>query len=127
MNISKRLVIATISGLVFGFVCFMFASGGPNPLPWPVAVQIILSRTLMGFAIGISSFTKIHWAFHGILFGLLFSLPLAFSGMMADNPEFDKSAMLIWTLILGMIYGFMIEVITSILFKAKLQVQAAAV
>jgi hypothetical protein len=122
MKNSKRIIIATLSGVLFGFVCFAFASSGPEPLPWQVAVQIILSRTLIGFAIGISSLSSIHWSLHGIIMGLLFSLPLAFSGLMApENPEFTASAMFIWTIVLGMIYGVLIEVITSLLFKAKIQ------
>jgi hypothetical protein len=123
----KRLIIAALSGLLFGFVCFSFASSGPNPLPAPIAFQIILSRTLIGFAIGISSFTKIHWSIHGLLFGLIFSLPLAFSGMMApESPDYNPSIMFTWTVILGMIYGLLIEVITSVIFKAKIQIKAAA-
>ena len=122
MKNSKRIIIATLSGIVFGFVCFAFASSGPEPLPWPIALQIILSRTLIGVAIGISSLSFMHWSLHGIIMGLLFSLPLAFSGLMApENPQFNASAMFIWTVVLGMIYGVLIEVITSLLFKAKIK------
>jgi membrane protein DedA with SNARE-associated domain len=89
-------------------------------LPWPVIVQIITSRTLIGFAIGISSLAMGHWAIHGLAMGLLFSLPLAFSGLMApDNPQFSKTSMWVWTVVLGMVYGLLIEVITSVLFKAR--------
>ena len=122
MKNSKRIIIATLSGVLFGFVCFFFASSGPNPLPWPVAYQLILSRALIGVAIGISSLAFLHWSFHGIIIGLLFSLPLAFSGLMAPaSPEFTAMSMFIWTIVLGMIYGVLIEVITSLLFKAKIQ------
>lgn len=52
--------------------------------------------------------------------GLVFSLSLAFSGLMAhENPEFSRMAMWLWTVALGMIYGLLIELITSIFFKAK--------
>lgn len=116
----KRIAIATVSGLVFGIVCFGLASSNPEPLPWPAAVQIVLGRTLIGFAIGISSLPCRHWAIHGLLMGLIFSLPLAFSGLMApDNPEFSKTAMWVSTVVMGMIYGLLIEVITSVLFKAR--------
>ena len=116
---AKRILIATLAGIVFGFVCFGFASSSPEPLAWPVAVQIIISRTLIGFAIGISS-VKIHWALHGILFGIIFSLPLSFSGLMApEMADFSKSAMFISTVVMGLIYGFLTELITSVLFKAR--------
>jgi hypothetical protein len=116
----KRVIVATLSGVLFGLVCYGLASRGPEPLAWPLAAQIILSRTLIGFAIGISALRLGHWVVHGLLMGLIFSLPLAFSGLMApENPEFSKSAMWVSTVVLGMIYGLLIEVITSVLFKAR--------
>jgi hypothetical protein len=119
MNV-KRLIIATLGGIVFGFVCLGFASSGPYDLPAPVAYQIIFSRALIGFAIGISGLKGLHWSLHGLLMGLLFSIPMAFSGMMADNPDFSKTAMFLSTVIMGMIYGLLIELITSVLFKARI-------
>ena len=122
MQKAKRIIIATLSGVLFGFVCFGFASSGPGELALPVIIQIITSRTLIGFAIGISCFSLKHWSLHGSIMGMIFSIPLAFSGLMApDNPEFSKASMFIWTIVLGMIYGLLIEVITSLLFKARMQ------
>ena len=116
---AKRIIIATISGVIMGFICYALASSGPGELPTPAVFQIFASRTLIGFAIGISIFS-IHWSIHGILMGLIFSLPLAFSGLMApDNPEFSKTGMFIATIVMGMIYGFLIDLITSVLFNAK--------
>jgi hypothetical protein len=116
----KRMVVATLSGVLFGFVCLGLASSSPGTLPWPAAVQIVVSRTLIGFAIGISTLSLGHWAIHGLVMGMLFSLPLAFSGLMApDSAEISKTAIWVWTVVLGMIYGLLIEVITSILFRAR--------
>ncbi|OGU26792.1 MAG: hypothetical protein A2057_06340 [Ignavibacteria bacterium GWA2_35_9] len=54
---------------------------------------------------------------------MLFSLPLAFSGLMApDSPEFSATAMFIMTIVLGLIYGILIEFVATILFKAKMSV-----
>jgi len=120
---AKRVIVATLSGILFGFVCLRLASSGPGELPYPVALQILTSRTLIGFAIGISCFSLGHWSIHGLVMGALFSVPLAFSGLMApDNPQFSKAGIFIFTIILGMIYGLLIEMITSLLFKAKIQV-----
>lgn len=120
----KRLIVATIMGFVTGFICFALASNGPQSLPTAVAYQIIFSRALAGFAIGISIIKMGHWTIHGMVIGLIFSLPLAFSGLMApDNPEFPKSTMFIWTMVLGLIYGFLIEFVTTVLFKAKIPVR----
>jgi hypothetical protein len=117
----KRIIVATLSGVLFGFVCCWLASSS-SELTWPVAIQIITSRTLIGFAIGISCLAMGHWAIHGLIMGIIFSIPLAFSGLMApENPEWSKAGMLIATVVMGMIYGFLIEVITSVVFKAKSQ------
>lgn len=116
----KRVIVATLAGVIFSLVCVGLASSGQGELPLPVILQIVASRTLIGFAIGISSLSLGHWVVHGVVLGMLFSLPLAFSGLMApDNPEFSKTAMWIWTVVLGMVYGFLIEFITSVLFKAR--------
>ncbi|MBI5474240.1 MAG: hypothetical protein HY961_18040 [Ignavibacteriae bacterium] len=123
---AKRVLIATASGLLFGFVCFGLASSGGN-LPLPVAYQIIAERTLIGFAIGISALKIGHWSVHGLLMGFLISIPLAFSGLMApDNPEYSKTSMFIMTIVIGAVYGVLIELITTKLFKAP-QVSATPV
>lgn len=96
MQKTKRIIIASLSGVLFGFVCFGIASSGPDKLVWPVALQIIASRTLIGFAIGISCLSLGHWSVHGLIMGMIFSFPLAFSGLMAqENPEFSKVSMFI--------------------------------
>ena len=123
---AKRLLIATASGLLFGFVCFGLASSSPGGLPLPAAYQIIAERTLIGFAIGISALKMRHWSLHGLLMGFLLSIPLAFSGMMApDSPEYSKTSMFVFTILLGMIYGLLIEVITTKLFKSPQSISVA--
>jgi len=117
---TKRIAIATLSGLLFAFVCLGLSSMSPaaEALAWPIAVQLILSRTLIGFAIGISCISLRHWAFHGIFMGLIFSLPFAFSGLVVpDDLDYNKTMIFLATLVLGMIYGLLIEVITSVVFK----------
>lgn len=120
MKIKKRFIIALLSGLLFGFVCYGFASGGSEKLALPIVFQIITSRTLIGIAIGISGISLKHWSIHGLVMGMIFSLPLAFSGLMApESPEFSQTSMFVLTIVMGMIYGLLVEVITSGLFKAK--------
>jgi hypothetical protein len=121
---TKRVIVATLSGVFFGFVCYGLASMGDGALAWPAAVQIIASRMLIGFAIGISCLTVAHWSLHGLLMGVIFSIPLAFSGLMAPaSPDYSTAEMFVWTIILGMAYGLLIEVITSAIFKAKATVK----
>ena len=117
---TKRLIIATLLGLVFGFVCFGFACSGPNEISTLLAINIVLGRTLIGIAIGISRFPLGHWSIHGLVMGFVFSLPAGFGAMLApENPEFGHTMMLVSTIVMGMIYGFLIELITTVVFKAR--------
>jgi hypothetical protein len=111
---TKRVVIATIFGIIFGFVCWGFTlSQGPQP--WFFALQVIVSRMLIGFAIGISTL-MIPWWLHGVIFGFIFSLPMGLNGFYV--PE---KAMFIFlgTVLMGIIYGFLIELFTTVVFKAR--------
>lgn len=117
---TKRLIIATIFGVVFGFVCYGFASSGPNEISQLLAANIIVGRTMIGFGIGISRFSCKHWSLHGLIMGFVFSLPSALGAILGpENPEFSHTMMFISTIVMGMIYGLLIELITSVLFKAK--------
>ncbi|MCK4417854.1 MAG: hypothetical protein KAV99_06770 [Candidatus Latescibacteria bacterium] len=107
---TKRVVSATILGVVFGIVCWLLARSG-GEIAWYLALSIILSRTVMGFAIGISGW-QIWWWLHGISMGIIFSLPGAFGAL-------DKGGFIFWgTIVMGIIYGFLIELITTKAFKA---------
>lgn len=117
---TKRLLISTFLGLVFGFVCYGFASSGGHELPMFLGINIILSRMLIGFGIGISRFSFKHWSLHGIVMGLIFSIPAGFGAMIGpENPEFPHSMLFTSTVVMGMIYGFLIELITSVVLKAR--------
>ena len=51
--------------------------------------------------------------------GLIFSLPAGFGAMLApENPEFNHMMMFVSTIVMGMIYGFLIELIATVVFKA---------
>jgi hypothetical protein len=109
----KRLLIATIFGVISGIICWGLASS-EGPSPWYFALSTILSRTLIGFTIGIS-ILKIKWWLHGIVLGFTFSLPMALQGFYVPGKEMF---ILLGTLIMGIIYGFFIELFTTVVFKA---------
>ncbi len=116
----KRLIIATLLGVVFGFVCLSLAKSGVYKISTALAVSIVLGRVLIGFAIGISKFSLKHWSIHGLIMGLIISLPAGFGAMIGpENPEFTHKMIFIATIVTGMIYGLLIELITSAIFKAK--------
>jgi hypothetical protein len=108
----KRVVIATLCGLLFGIVCMSLASSNPDSeVSWSIQMSILFGRTLMGFTIGISAFKMQLWL-HGLLLGFVTSIPMAI-------PVMDQMDIFIGTFVMGMIYGFLTELITTKLFKAK--------
>ena len=109
MLTTKRVLIATICGFIFGFVCLFLASSGPDPLDWVTKMVILFSRGLMGFTIGVSAI-KLGWWLHGIVIGLIGSIPMAF-------PVMDEPGIIFGTFLMGAIYGFLTEFITTKLFK----------
>jgi len=115
-----KILVATILGFIAGLVCFSIARRG-GPMPSNMVWSIILGRTLIGFTIGISAW-RINYLVHGILVGLIVSLPMALpAGSM-------KGAAIFWgTLIMGGIYGFFIALITNLIIKEKKEIPSATV
>ncbi|HOZ01342.1 MAG TPA: hypothetical protein PLG20_05965 [Candidatus Syntrophosphaera sp.] len=115
---TKRFIIACLMGILAGLVCVLISGGGKLPLK--VIAHIFTSRALIGFVIGISG-VQINWALHGLLMGLIVSVPSGFSAMMNPPAQFTKWTMFIAWIVMGAIYGFLTELVTSVVFKAKYQ------
>ena len=108
----KRITIATIFGLIMGVICasLMFSSG---IIKFSVGMLlfVLLNRTVMGFVIGASGL-KVHWAWNGIIMGLVvgwicsFFLFMNIGGMI---PVFNFLA--------NGIFGLVIEFFTTKVFK----------
>ncbi len=114
MLTTKRVLIATICGFIFGIVCMLLASSNPDAteqLSTSLKLTIVFGRTLMGFTIGISAL-RLSWWLHGIVIGIVASIPMAL-------PIMDRVDIMIGTFVMGIIYGVLTELITSIVFKAK--------
>lgn len=113
----KRILIATIAGLIFGVISYLLTlSFAPAVgVSRSGVLAIILSRGVLGFAIGISAW-RITWWLHGILMGFIFSLPGAFGAVWLG---FGRPS-LACVLFLGIIFGFLVELITAVLFKARM-------
>ncbi len=109
----KRLVLATFFGVVFGLVCWILSSSS-GPVAWYMAAATILGRTLIGFTIGISTL-KMKWWLHGVLIGAVYSIPMALNGFFVPGREIF---IFLGTTIMGVIYGFLIELLTTVVFKA---------
>jgi hypothetical protein len=114
MLTSKRVIIATICGIICGFICLGLASSNPDPtaqLTTVVKLSIVLGRTMLGFTIAISAL-RLSWWLHGIVLGIICSIPMAI-------PVLPDMNIFVGTFVMGIIYGVLIELVTSVLFKAK--------
>ena len=106
----SRVITTTLLGLVFGVIC-MLGSNYSYGIPfWPTAVSLLIYHIVMGFAIGASAL-KMNWAVHGILWGFLFGVFLSISFV----GRFDDFWIL--ALILLIIWGFLIELFATKVFK----------
>lgn len=83
----KRIVIAVLAGLFAGCIC---AGGGiAAGIVKLTAVNLIwvfLNRGVMGFAIGVSGL-KVHWAWNGIILGIVVGSIFSFHLFMDVGPK----------------------------------------
>ena len=112
---TKRLAVATASGVLMGVICYLGGRFGlKDQITTPMLAYILVNRTLIGFVIGLSSL-RMRWALHGAMMGVLVGLPFAVGCLL--EPENVATA--IAALILGAVYGFLIELLTSVVFGAR--------
>ncbi len=115
---AKRFWIALLGGIIAGVICgWTGYSSTPEEIRMMAFMSAVLNRAFIGFAIGISSW-KIGWLPHGLLVGLIGSLPLSFPLLFTDQAG-------LWICIMytvaGIVWGFLIELITTKLFKAPMK------
>jgi hypothetical protein len=107
----KRVIIATIFGFIAGLSCYL---GGKYGLKAEINIaeflMILLHRGLLGFVIGISAL-RMHWALHGILIAFIVGLP--------GYPLIYSEGGFIPYSVMGIVWGFFIELFTSVVFKAN--------
>ena len=109
----KRIVIATLFGLLAGGICSVLTfSSGYLKFTVVALGWILLNRTVMGFAIGASGL-KLHWAWNGIVMGLVVGEIFSYYLFMS----FGWKA-LAFTPIGNALFGFLIELFTTKVFKA---------
>jgi hypothetical protein len=107
----KRIIITTLLGLICGCISWAVCKYGMgHSQPISVNLVIVLFNGLMGFTIGISAL-RWHWVLHGLVLGGLFGFIL---GLIA----LGHGDVFIWPLVMGFAYGFVIELVTTLGFKA---------
>jgi hypothetical protein len=110
---TERVVICTTGGLLVGFLCIIggFLSGSIPEITALAVLPIIYNRIMMGFIIGISNL-KLHYLVHGALLGLLVSLINSFFILHDSIIGFFLFSLA------GIIYGVLIEWVTTKIFKS---------
>lgn len=111
MVYAKRLILCIILGFITGILCYLGGKYAGIQFTCGMMWSTILNRTIIGFAIGISAW-RISWALHGIIIGLIVSLPM---GLTAPLNGF------LAIMVFGAIWGFLIELFASVIFKAPMK------
>ena len=108
----KRLVVTTILGFIAGLVSLWWMHAvSAAAILGAEAAAVILSRTILGFAIGLSGW-RLNWAAHGVILGIVFSLPQAFFSAWNGHSFWD------W-LISGLVIGFLVELLSTPIFHLR--------
>lgn len=119
MFYAKRFWIALIFGIITGVVSGFFSLKGVSAdIQTMVFFSALLNRAFIGFAIGISCW-RIGWVLHGILVGLIGSLPMGFPLIFCPEAGF---VVFILYMVGGIVWGFIIELFTTVIFKAPMKV-----
>lgn len=108
----KRILVATLLGLAMGGLCATAAfSAGilkftPITLAW-----VLLNRTVMGAAIGMSGL-RLHWPWNGFVIGVVVGSVFSFYLFMnVPGPLFAINA------VVNGFYGLIIEFFATVVFK----------
>ena len=114
---SKRFWLCLILGVIAGLICAWTGyAQTPEDIRTMVFLTAVLNRAFIGFVLGVSAW-RLGWAPHGIVIGLLGTLPMSFP--LLFTPVAGLFPFISYT-IAGMVWGFLIELVTSGLFKAKM-------
>lgn len=108
----NRLVITTALGVVAGVVCVLGGISLGIALTPATVGWILLNRTVLGFVIGASGL-RMHWAWHGLLMGLVIGSLFSYAGFLLGRGPLIVSG----TLSASLIFGVVIEALTSVVFK----------
>lgn len=108
----KRVITTTILGVIAGILCYLLSKDSVVPYPGWMIFTTIFNRVLIGFCIGVSGL-RWHWIANGIFWGLLISLLMAVPAW--GEGSFEGFYLI---MIAGAVWGFLIELFTSKIFRA---------
>ncbi len=108
----SRIAIATIGGFIAGIFCMAATISMGTHMTVALAGWILLNRTIMGFVIGTSGL-RLHWALHGSVMGLIVGSIFSYAAFVMHQP----SILVFGPLIGSVVFGFLIELFTTVVFK----------
>jgi hypothetical protein len=112
---NRRLLICTIGGIIAGLICSAggLLSGNISEFSFFAIAPTFFNRLMLGFFIGISKL-KLNFLFHGMVIGLFVSLITSIPFLESNIKGF------IFFTIAGIIYGLLIDLFATKVFKAKI-------
>ncbi len=116
MTTTRRIVLATVFGAVFGLLSAWVArSMLATPLPWQGFLTITAAMTVVGFAIGVNAL-RLCWWLDGVVFGAIVGAPVALSAVWAGLSWRQGFVLL---LVLAVVSGVLVELLTSVILRAR--------
>jgi sorbitol-specific phosphotransferase system component IIC len=110
----KRVVVAPACGALFGIASVALTSSDILPNGSTASMgkaATITYHAVMGFMLGISA-VRLRWWLHDLFVAFVASIPVAASGM-------DRMTTVIAAIVIGMLYGLLTELITSVIVGAR--------
>jgi hypothetical protein len=127
LNRAVRIAFGTVMGIVFGvFVVKLLDRVGVGDfggrLTFAGRMWVLLSEAVLGFGIAISGI-RLPWFLHGGLLGLVFSIPMSVwmlrvYGIAAPSAPYATRVFFLM-LVLGIAFGMLVELVLSIVLKAR--------
>ena len=115
-----RLIVSIVLGFIFGIICWLSTRSSPRickeELDLAMALGIIFNRAMIGFVIGISGLKRLNFLVHGIIVGLVVTLPMSIYPL--AGGEITGFILLE---VAGAVYGLLIELIVTKLFRAPIE------
>lgn len=114
----KRLRICILGGIISALICTLGSQILLNfpPITWNSMASTVANRLLLGFVIGVSSW-GMNYLLHGAVLGLIVSITVSIGFLPGDSISF-----ILYT-IAGVLYGVMIELLSTVIFKSPMRVR----
>jgi len=113
-----RLIVSIVLGFIFGIICWLSTRSSAKmeiELTLAMILGIIFNRAMIGFVIGISGLKRLNFFLHGIIVGLVVTLPMSIYPLAVG-----EITGFILLEVAGAVYGLLIELIVTKLFRAPI-------